>query len=284
MVNNFYVSSYAFSGKKISEIINIAGINNFNIEFSSGIPFENNLLDKMYESNINKIIHNYFPAPSVPFVLNLASQNDIIRNQSISHCLKGIDISKKIGAPFFSAHAGFCIDPLPAELGKKISIKNNINRVANFEIFIESLKTIINYAAEKDIVFLIENNVIAEFNLKTRSVNPFLCTDSKEINNVFDKIQSNYLGLLCDTAHLKVSCKTLNLNLEQEINNLLKLMNCVHHSDNNGLIDSNQSIDESYWFLPFMYKLHNIVHVLEVKDINPEQIIHQISLLERNGG
>ena len=280
MINNFFVSSCAFSGESISEIINLAEFNNLNIEFSSGIPFEDNLLEKMYGSKINKIIHNYFPAPSVPFVLNLASENKLIREQSIQHCLNGIDISKKINAPFFSVHAGFCIDPKPLELGNKISIKSKIERCINFDIFIDSLKILVGYASIKEVKVLIENNVIAKFNLKQQISNPFLCTDSIEIIKVFNIIQSNYLGFLCDTAHLKVSANTLGVNLDDEIDKLLPLINCVHHSDNNGLIDSNNLLDDNYWFLSHFNKLKDKFHVLEVKNIDIDEISQQINLLK----
>ena len=283
MKNNFFVSSCAFSGDTISDIINVAEFNNISVEFSSGIPFEENLLEKMYRAKINKMIHNYFPAPSVPFVLNLASDNKSIREQSIKHCFNGIDISKKIYAPFFSIHAGFCIDPKPLELGNKISIKSKIERNVHFDIFIDSLKILVDYASVREVKLLIENNVIAKFNLKSQISNPFLCTESIEIIKVFDLIQSNYLGFLCDTGHLKVSSNTLGLNLNEEFGELLTLVNCVHHSDNNGLIDSNSLLNENYWFLPHFEKLKDIFHVIEVKNINVGQIFDQLSLLEKYG-
>ena len=79
------VSTLAFMGKQIEEIISIAQQNNYIIEFSSGLPFNENTTQLFLDAPIKKFAHNYFPAPKIPFVLNLASSNDEIRKTSIAH-------------------------------------------------------------------------------------------------------------------------------------------------------------------------------------------------------
>jgi sugar phosphate isomerase/epimerase len=225
--------------------------------------------------------HNYFPAPKTPFVLNLASTNPEIRFKSIEHCKHGLQLAKHANAPFFSAHAGFCIDPNPNELGRKIAITSAFNKAANLDFFIESLHEILDYAADLNLDFLIENNVIASFNL-VENVNPLLCTCSEEIIDVFEKIRRPNFHLLLDTGHLKVSCQTLGKDIDDEIKKLSAYIKAVHHSDNDGLKDSNELLDENYWFLPFMVNFKNITHVLEVRDISIEQIENQITLLSQS--
>ncbi|WP_348823515.1 TIM barrel protein [Flavobacterium aestuarii] len=280
ILNNIYISTLAFLGKTPEQIAAIAVENEFNIEFSSGMDYYENMEDFFLKAPIkNKLPHNYFPAPKIPFVLNLASSNSAIRNISINHCINGIKLAKAVNAPFFSAHAGFCIDPNPHELGKQINYTGNFNKEKHWELFFDSLNKILKIAEENEIDFLIENNVIAQFNL-AGNVNPLLCCESSDIDFLFSKIKSDRLFLLLDTAHLKVSCVTLKLDLIQEFNKISSYIKGIHHSDNDGLADTNGVLDESYWFLQQMNKYENVIHVLEIKRLSVSEIKQNIEILK----
>ena len=283
-MKSIYISSLAFLGKPVEEIIEIVNQHNWSLEFSSGMPYRADM-EKIYlEAPIKKIPHNYFPAPLIPFVLNLASANQSIRKVSIEHCKKGLWLSQQSRAPFFSAHAGFCIDPDPNQLGRKIQYDPDFDKAKNKELFIASVNTVLQMADELGVDFLIENNVIASFNLNNRKINPLLCCESTEIEWLFSEINNPRLGLLLDTAHLKVSCRTLNLRLEEETRNVLPFIKAIHHSDNDGLIDDNQEFKNDYWFLPYLKKIDpSIVHVVEVKNISTSIIEKQINLLLSHG-
>ena len=57
-------------------------------------------------------------------------------------------------------------------------------------------------------------------------------------------------------------------------------MKAVHHSENDGLSDTNMALKENYWFIPFMKELSKIYHVVEVKNISIQIIKNQIKILE----
>ena len=278
--SNIYISTLAFLGRTPQQIVDIAIENNFNLEFSSGLPFHENMEQFFMEAPIqNKLPHNYFPAPKTPFVLNLASDNEVLRTASINHCIKGIKLAKAVNAPFFSAHAGFCIDPKPSELGQKINYNAGFDKSKHWELFFDSLLSILEVANQYKVDFLIENNVIAPFNF-VDNVNPLLCCDSEEIDYLFKNITDERLFLLLDTAHLKVSCNTLKRDLKTEFNKLKIYIKALHHSNNDGLKDTNELLSEDYWFLPFLSEFKNIVNVIEVKNISVEEIEQQIKILK----
>ena len=218
---DIYVSSLAFIGKTPEKIVEIAKENNFNLEFSSGMPYRADMEEFYLNATVERMLHNYFPAPEVPFVLNLASADKRIRTISIQHCKNGLLLSQKSGAAFFAAHAGFCIDPKPSELGQKIEYNAAFDKQDHWELFFDSLSQILVYAEQLGVDFLIENNVIAEFNL-SGGRNPLLCCDSNEMQYLFEYVKSDRLGLLLDAAHLKVSAATLGLNLNIELDHLKK--------------------------------------------------------------
>ena len=275
----FAVSSIAFLGKPIEEIIKICSGNKWPLEFSSGIPYRGDMEKIFLETKIIRYAHNYFPAPEIPFVLNLASSNEIIRKKSIDHCIHGLSLTKKVGAPFFSAHAGFCIDPNPNELGKQLSKDFKFDKNENWKLFKLSLHEILAHASQLGLKFLIENNVIAKMNIYHDGSNPLLCCEENEIRQLFREMKNPSLGLLLDTAHWKVSANTLKFNATMSVNSIAHYISCIHHSDNEGEYDNNLPLNNNYWFLEKMEKFKDCLHVLEVKKIDPEVIMEQINLL-----
>ena len=280
MNENLYLSTLAFrSGSRIDEIINFSIKNKIKIEFSSSLPHQENAENLILKSEINCLTHNYFPAPKTPFVLNLGSLDEGIRKKSVEHCINGLSFSKKISSHFFSAHFGFCYDFNPRELGGTLkfsseSIQKNKNEVA----FYDSLKIIVEYAQKIGVQFLIENNVISKNNY-INSTNPLLGCSSDEILKYINHFNTNYFGILLDTAHLKVSSNTLSFNLDDQIKKMKPYIYAIHHSDNDGLQDTNHSITKEYWFLKHQRLFRNITHVLEVKNINIDQVNTQFKYL-----
>ena len=282
MESNIYVSTLAFLGKDVNEIIHICKENSYNLEFSSGMPFNERMSEIYLRSTIRRQPHNYFPDPKTPFVLNLASENDVIRNKSILHCIKGLELAKQSNSKFYAAHAGFCIDPHPNELGQRISINGKFDKKRNKELFISSVKEILEIAEILNIGFYIENNVLASFNYDGQN-NPLLCCDSDDIWWLFNSIKHEHFGLLLDTAHLKVSCKTLDLNLLTEFDKIAPFIKAFHHSDNDGNIDNNMKLTNQYWFLNYIKNYQKLVHVLEVKSLSIREINSQLKLLKKYG-
>ena len=277
MALNIYISTLGLSYlKNIDEVMNFASDNNLQLEFSSGLPYHEHMESIYISCGLKRIPHNYFPAPKIPFVLNLASLNEDIRKLSIELCINGIRLADSSKSPFYSAHFGFCIDPIPSELGQQLNCNSNFNKKIHLEIFINS---ILSQTQHLEIDFLIENNVITKFNLMN-GINPLLGCSSEDILYVLNEVNSPRLGLLLDTAHLKVSCNTLQLSLINEVHNLKNYVRGLHHSDNAGLIDNNLKIENNYWFLPFMDFFKKIPHVVEVKDMDFKTIESQIKILE----
>lgn len=273
------VSTMAFGQLKREEIVSLALKYNWLIEFSSSFPHQEDM--SMYFENleINRLAHNYFPAPAQPFVLNLASTNPEIREKSVAHCLQGLRLTKACGGHFFSAHAGFCIDPTPEQLGHNLNVELAIDREKNWILFKESIRQILKRARELDVSFLVENNVTSTSNLRSDGQEILLCTSPDEMRLLVHEMNDLRFGLLLDTAHLKVSARSLDFDPDRAVELVGEYVKYIHHSDNDGTRDSNDSIDINYWFLPHMMAFTECIHVLEVKNISVSQIQRQIKLL-----
>ncbi|MEO9873143.1 sugar phosphate isomerase/epimerase family protein [Ekhidna sp.] len=276
---NIFVSSVAFKNLSIQEIDQIAIEQDFSIEFSANFDPSIELANQFRSLTIDRLPHNYFPPPETPFVLNLASQNEAILELSRNHCKQGIELASHCRLKYFSAHAGFCLDPSPESLGEKLLQPEYINRETNWDTFIDSCLMLSEEASKRDVQFLFENNVLMQTNMRTDGVNPLLCVEPWEILKVFQYVSTESLGFLLDTAHLKVSAKSLDFDMNEAVKELSHQIGYIHHSDNDGIKDSNEPLTDDYWFLKYMKGFNSIPHVLEVKNQSIGDIKNQISLL-----
>ena len=246
---NIYVSTGGFKNKKATDVYKLLKSNGIKkVEFSGGKyikNFENKL--GLYKNYVQ--FHNYFPPPKDSFVFNLSSNDKAITKKSINLVKKNILLSKKIGAKFYSFHAGFRVDPKPKELGKKIKKTVMISKKNAEQLFTRRLKKLATFSKKNKIKLLIENNVVSKKNLKSFNGNPFLLSKPNEIKIFFKKIKKiKNVGFLLDVAHLKVSSRTLKFDLDRAHKKLKNLIDGYHLSDNNGKIDSNKVFTANSWF------------------------------------
>lgn len=274
-----YVSTGGFKDLIFEDAIkqlSMAGIVAFEL---SGGRFSDNVLVRLKElSEIHAIsLHNYFPPPKMPFVLNLASFRDDIVHASMNHIMHAIDISHAIGAKYYGFHAGYLIDPPVCELGAKITRQVINDRRKALDLFIARAGKLAAYAEGKGVMLLVENNVLSKANYESFSENPLLMVESDETYEILNQSHSN-LGLLIDVAHLKVSAKTLGFSATDYLTNFYDSVSAYHLSDNLGTEDTNDKISEESWFWPYI-NLSLDYYSLEVYNQGPSVLKNQVELI-----
>ena len=198
-------------------------------------------------------IHNYFPPPKNKVVINLASDNKQVIKKSLNQIKISIILSKILKNKYFSFHAGFRMDPLPKNLGKKFRKNKIISKKRAERIFLDNLKYINKFSRKHRVKILIENNVINKKNFAIYGENPLLLTNPKDILDFFKKAPKD-VGLLLDLGHLKVSAKTEKFNYINGLKKLNPLARGYHMSDNNGLEDENKTFGNKVWFINYLKK------------------------------
>jgi len=231
-------------------------------------------------------IHNYYPPPKKPFVLNLASEEPLVLAESIAHAKKAIQLASKISKKTVSFHAGFLFNPLPSELGKHMNIKSLLNRSDGFEIFCNSIRLLDDFAAKFQVQLLVENNVLTVPNFEKFNQSPLLLCEPEEIVKFFGSV-SDRVGLLLDVGHLKVSANTLGFDAVSGILELAPYVQGYHLSDNDGTADTNQSINYDSWFWKHL-KRQAEFYTLEVYGLGEKELLYQIEITKniicRNDG
>jgi sugar phosphate isomerase/epimerase len=257
-----YISTGGIKNKnasKFSEELVSYGINE--IELSGGLHSESLLDDLLILSTkINFQIHNYFPPPEKPFVLNLGSLDPEVGMKSYNHIVKALEWCSILGCDHYSFHAGFLLDPGVHELGKKIVDRDLYDRDKSKEIFVSRVKNLHEIAKNSDITLMIENNVLSNNNSLEFKSNPLLMCAPEECNEVLNNLPED-IKLLIDVAHLKVSANSLNFNPEKMFHMCENRIGGYHLSDNNGLSDTNQAFNSKSWFWNYLNPLIDYISI-----------------------
>ncbi len=241
-----YVSSSCVKEKYISNSVErIAKLGFNNIELSGGTQPQENMVGLLLELKekyaLNYLLHNYFPPPIIPFVINLAAVDDETANSTMANLHQSLTVSQKLGANKFGFHAGFLINIPTNQMGKEISKQILFNYSDALNLFCSRFEQLQLEAGKMDLY--LENNVLSETNFRNfDKVNPFFFTDLDNYHELAERIK---FKPLLDVAHLKVSCHTLNLNFEKQLSAFCQLSDYIHISDNDGLQDSNQPINKN---------------------------------------
>lgn len=251
-----------------------------NIELTGGTRYyegyEKDLITLKEKYNLHYLLHNYFPPPKTDFVVNLASLDDQIFQQSLDHLKKALKLSQKLNLAKFGFHAGFFVDIPPENIGGRIAQRTIRDRAQAMNRFCEGYK-ILQQEAE-GIELYIENNVYSSSNYSVYQEHlPFMLLCGKDINELKKKIN---FKLLLDVGHLFVTSCTIKLDFYKEFHALATISDYIHVSDNDGLHDTNQAIDPEgeIFKLLSQIELHDKIITLEIYE-SPDAIRESLNLL-----
>lgn len=283
-----YWSTGAFRQPTLAHIIEFSLAHGIcHIELSSGVEYQPDLLDPVRASlgDIHYLVHNYFPPPADPFVLNLAASDRQMLQRSLDLCRTAIDLSAELGAPFYSVHSGFAFRLTPDLLGdpvaqSRVPKSEQIPYEVAYGIFAESVATLADYASSKGLRLLIENNVVSPLYLQRHGENALLMASAVEIDRFMQDMGHPALGILVDTGHVKVTSAVCGFQREKFLETLAPYIGAFHLSDNDGVRDQNLPFDEGAWFCAFLRDFPGIPVVVEAYGLSWEQMQHQSRVLE----
>jgi sugar phosphate isomerase/epimerase len=279
-----YISTGCVSGKTIRERVELLAEEGFyNLELTGGTRYYHEYIDDLLELKkkypLNYLVHNYFPPPEQPFVLNLGSQRTDVIKQSLSLCKQAIKDAATLGSSNYSFHAGFYFDPKIRELGAVLDKRTLNDPAIALKTFKENVGQLKEAADQYDIKLYIENNVVNQGSFLSFEKNiPAMLLNSDDYQALQQELDFN---LLLDVAHLKVSINSLELDYPTQLSTLIKNSEYLHLSDNNSLKDENKSItnDSDLFKLLSNEDLNNKIIVLEVYE-DLEQIKASYDLIK----
>ena len=253
-----------------------------NVELTSRHNYVAGLLPGNFKQyDFDFLVHHYFPPPEKPFIVNLASQNPAILEQSRLHIKRAIDFCHSLGIKLFTFHAGFRADP-----DEKLRFPRDrpvIPYETAFNTFIESIGEINSYAQQRGIKIAIENTVLSEYNVINEQNGLLLMYKAEEFERLWDRVPSATIGIVLDLGHLKVTSRWLNFDRYQFIDKVKERVFAIHVHENNGQRDEHKELDETSWCLAVIGKssFSKLPIILESTKLTIEQIMQQVSLMDK---
>jgi len=274
MHDRVFTSTGAFRSRRLDEILDEAAASGVErVELSSGVAFEPDLLEivRRRKSAFSFLVHNYFPAPERPFVLNLAALDREGLDRSKAHCRQAIDLCVEVGCDLYTVHGGFAAQLKPHELGRVLPRHDPSLRDSAWAAFVDTVGELTEHARSRGVRFVIENNVVAPFNLRD-GLHPLLFADPGDAKLLADTIASPWLGFLVDVGHLKVSARTLGFSEDAFFDALGDRIYAFHLSDNDGTEDSNQPFFEDAWFIDRLRAYPDAIRIVEAYRLEPDML------------
>lgn len=227
------------------------------------------------------LLHNYFPPPERPFVINLASDDVSVRRASVEHCRACLDLTVELGSPHYSVHAGFARDLKPSDLGGAAELGPGADLTEPARRFVEQIWVLAEHAGALGVDLLIENNVLPARHRMNGRNTMLLAVEAEETLRLLEQITHPRVGLLVDVAHLRVSAEAAGHDPVRSLRALRPWVRGLHLSENDGLADTNESFGEDAWFMPELEHFTGHPWVIETRRLPAEQTLTCLALVER---
>lgn len=249
------------------------------IELGDRVTVTANSLSQIAQTGAQFLIHNYFPPPRDTFVLNLASGDEHIRQRSLDLVSEAVELASRIGALFYSVHAGFITDPASFDrTGFVFPQSTSPNETHSaMDRFITAMKIAVDHAEHCGIKVLVENNVCSP-----DARGKLLLQTAEEFLSLFSDLQSSHLGLLLDTGHLNVSAHTLGFDRMYFVDQLAPYVQAIHVHDNDGIADTHKPIQPNSWVIDVLRRpeLAGLPLVVEAKFNDITELCQHVSWLK----
>lgn len=281
-----YVSStFAKDKTPFKEVLEICKLNQIsNIEIGSNHSYEQSYDYIKYNTNINFLVHNYFPIPEHDFVINIASSNEEIRQKSINSIFKSINFCKEIGSKLYTFHPGFHTDPMGASLFKsnydfnwddKSLDKRNVSK--NFDQMLDSFEKIISFANKEGvrIAFETEGSVSKK--------NHLLMQQPYEYEKFFGYFSDIDIGVNLNIGHLLLASNAFEFDMNDFVNLISNYIVAFELSHNNGIEDQHLPIISDAWYWDFILdqRFKNKIKILEFRNQNIDTVKNTIQIYKR---
>jgi sugar phosphate isomerase/epimerase len=290
MTARAFLSSACVKGNDVAGVVrDLAAGGVRHIELSGGNSVPPDLVSALKaladEFGLQYLVHNYFPPPERPFVLNIANADPVERKRSVAFAKGSIDQAKALGVTFYTIHAGYRTALAPG-VKDDYFVKTDEKRPADYEQtlewFADSVDTLADYAEERGMKFGVENLFP-----NSKEDNFSILCQAHEWDWFFKRFAGRKnIGVLVDFAHANVTTHHLGGDRELLIRHFFdryldKILE-VHLSDNDGRYDAHWHPKKDSWMLSLLktLPLEGIPVTLESRGNSVREAIDAFRIVE----
>lgn len=247
------------------------------------------LLKASQDRGAKFILHNYFPAPKEPIVLNLAAVRDDAHEATLSLVRQALALAEETKSALYTCHAGYRAHATCPPTGQfKFKLLNVDSKLQANDRQRQSLAAILEIPAIRSgaVRFGIENL----FPCESGGENVSYCCTPPEILEILDLFADQHLGLLLDLGHLSITATLLDCDPDQLLDELVELCGDrileVHLSGNDGMRDLHHPLEPQAWQLQVLPRLaplpgtgDGLFFTLEARGLSEDECLTQVDLI-----
>ncbi|MFI3202184.1 MAG: TIM barrel protein [Eubacteriales bacterium] len=226
------------------------------IELSGGTKYSDTIIKDLIklkkEYQLEYTCHGYFPPPREDFVINLASCDDKIYEESTTFYQNTVELMAEVGIHHLSIHAGFFTQVTKEEIGGSIQGVMIYPKLEAEQRFWTAYSQLSKLTKQKHISLYLENNVLSKQNYENFNRNNyFMMTNAQEITQNYKQYA---FQLLLDIGHLNVSANVLGYDILEELMQVLPITKWLHISANDGVSDMHCIMNRENRLYEFLYQ------------------------------
>lgn len=279
-MNLFVSTTFFHDGTSLREALEICKDNGITaVELGSNHSFDPNPLDTIRNYPFSYLVHNYFPIPASPFVLNIASLDERIREKSVEHIYKAIDFCVEAGAHLYTFHPGFITDPMGSNQTQQNydfqwDDKAQKEYPIAFDHMLRNMDKCVGYSKKKGIKIAIETE--GSFYKKDH----LLMQRPDEYEKLFKYYGPADIGVNLNIGHLRLAMEAFQFSLQEFIDVIETRLVAMELSHNDGKYDEHLPLqsDGWYWDLIMDKRFESTYKILEFRNIAISEIKQNIEL------
>jgi sugar phosphate isomerase/epimerase len=220
-------------------------------------------------SHLSLLIHNYFPPAKVPFIMNLAAQEEGVRKRSVEIAERAMELCHYYGLGMYTFHPGFRLEE-SLELGFELSSSRVVPYERAFRAFCRSIEEILQSSRRLGVRVAVEN-------LEHKN-QAYMMTRPEE----FLRLQELFpeVGVLLDLGHLKIASRRLGFKQADFLRAVRDNVLEVHIHENDGQADLHQE-PLGGDLMGLLEDVDGDTIVLECRNLNMERILLNLRALEK---
>lgn len=280
----FASTTFAPLGSRVTDVLGLMlehGLHR--IELGSTHCYEDGLLERLRRTGVEYLLHNYFPPPVQPFVLNLASLDDAIRQRSVEHALASITFASRLDARLYTVHPGFLADPVSASRSKTnydflfgVGEPGAGDYERAFEKFVASVQVLAEHARAMGVQVAIES----EGSVSKRQ--HLLFQAPEEFERFFGALPDPVVGINLNIGHLNLAANAFGFDRLGLIDRIAHRVMAIEISHNEGAEDEHRPLVAGAWYWSIVRdpRFARVPIILECRDSTIEAICESVGNLE----
>ena len=245
------------------------------------------ILNDLNKEGVNIVLHNYFPPPKTPFILNMASNDNRVISQSEELVMNALNLSLAAGSPIYGIHAGYLYSGVAGSDGMFVwdedsysSYNDSLRKSTEF------VKRFSKEFNDRRVKLLIENLFPG-----VKKQASLFCSLS-EIKEYMSLVPQS-VGLLLDLGHLNISSNLLEFDRDEFLDDYLDEFGSrlyeIHISENDGFRDLHLPPKSNSWQLNALRKIHSIplqegserIYCLEARRATEQELKVSLEIINR---